>query len=88
MSTINFFESCLNTAVNKFYELCDTPKGRTAGLNDELKDIKNKIQTAINYGEISPQEGASLIKRFNEINFEHVKEIRAEKKKAEQIKRK
>lgn len=83
MAMYEFFESCLNTAKDKFEQLVKIPRARGGSFNDEIKELISKVETARDYGELTEEQSKYLIKEFNKIDFTKLSEARAANKERE-----
>lgn len=77
MSNYEFFTSCLKTAQDKYKELLKTPRARGGNLQDEIKEIKEKIRRAVWYEELTEDESKELIDKFDKIDFNNLSKDRA-----------
>lgn len=83
MATYEFFTSCLKTTQDKYKELLNKPRARAGKLNDEIKEITNNIQKALEYDEISIEQAMNLLSEFRKINFDNLAKDRAANKERE-----
>ena len=83
MATYEFFTSCLNTAKSKFNELANTPRARGGNLQDEIKELLDKVRTAYNYDEITEEQAIYLTNEFKKIDFSKLSQVRAANKERE-----
>ncbi len=83
MSTYEFFTSCLEHSLRKYQELVNTPRARAGRLIDEKKELVNKVQTALDYGEITEEQAKYLSEKFKKIDFSNLARVRAANKERE-----
>lgn len=83
MSTFEFFTSCLNTTKNKYNQLLNTPRARAGSLSDEIKELISKVNTALNYEEISVEQAKYLLDEFKKIDFSNLAKVRSANKERE-----
>jgi len=83
MAFYEFFASCLVTAQKKFDELVETPRARGGNLDQEIKELIEKVRIARQYDEISEEQAAYLTKEFKKIDFTRLAQVRAANKERE-----
>lgn len=83
MSTYEFFTSCLNTAKEKFEELVKTPRARGGSLDDEIRELIDKVRIAKDYDEITEEQAIYLTNEFKKIDFTKLSQVRAANKERE-----
>lgn len=83
MTTYGFFTSCLKVAKNKYNQLLNTPRARAGSLSEEIKELINKVNMALNYEEISVEQAQFLLNEFKKINFSNLAETRRANKERE-----
>lgn len=77
MATYEFFTSCLKVANDKFKELVETPRARGGNLQDEIRELKEKVRIAKDYDEITVEEATYLMKELDKIDFSKLSQVRA-----------
>lgn len=85
MGQYDFFNGCYKAALKVYQNLINTPRTRTTGYIEEIRGIKEQIETAYSYGEITLEEYNELIKKFTELDFSKIPEIRANKAKSQKM---
>ncbi len=83
MATYEFFTSCLKTSKEKYDELLKKPRARGGALADEIKELIDKVQIAVQYDEISVEQAKYLLEEFKKIDFSNIAKVRAANKERE-----
>lgn len=83
MATYEFFTSCLKTSQDKYRELLNKPRARGGRFVDEIKELMDKVQIAVQYDEISVEQAKYLLGEFNKINFANIAKDRNANKERE-----
>ena len=83
MSIDGFFLSCLRASNDKYNELLNKPRARAGSLPEEVKEIICKINTALEYEEISVEQAQFLLSEFKKIDFTNLAEARRANKERE-----
>ena len=83
MATYEFFTSCLSTAQAEFDRLVKTPRARGNNLDDEIKELLEKVRIARDYDEISNEQAVYLTNEFKKIDFTKLAQARAANKERE-----
>lgn len=73
MGTTEFFESCYKCAQERYKQVLAKPTLAKTYVG-HYKQLMQNLNTAINYGEISPQAGFDLKERFKQLDYTAYKE--------------
>lgn len=73
MSTVGFFEHCLKTAEMEYMKVISKPT-LSRGYTNNYKNLIKKLETAVQYNEITTDEYINFKAKLKDLDYEAYKE--------------